>query len=197
MKFVFSPLVLALLTLSLQPLAHAQASASATQVLGLSAFGGAAATRTGLGSGKNLGIIAGADLSIPHFRSFVPFVEVRGTWPFYDGSTESLKDLLGGVKVARIYSRLQPYGDALYGRAEIDYSNGGYPDPTGTYRYLKSPSNLLSLGGGVDIDLTSSFAIKVDAQWQRYDSPVAASGVLYAVPATLGVVYHFHFAGRR
>lgn len=196
MKSVYSQLFLALLAVSLNPLAQAQVSPAATQTLGLSAFGGATATRTGLGSGNNVGITAGADLAIPHFRSFIPSVEVRGTWPFYDGSTDSLKDLLGGVKIARIYGRLQPYGDALYGRAQIDYSNGGYPDPTNTYRYLKSPSNLLSLGGGVDIDLTRSFAIKVDAQWQRYNSPVAASGALNAVPLTVGVVYRFHFAGR-
>jgi hypothetical protein len=173
--------------------AHAQSQATAVQNLDLSAFGAVTDTSTGLQSGQNVGITAGADIGIRRFSWFRPSIEVRGTYPVYRGDFDSAKNILGGLKFEKRYHRFHPYVDALYGRGEINYANGGYPDPQQTFRYTKSPSNVLSVGGGVDFDLTYHFSVKADAQFERYATPVTTSGHLYTKPFTLGVVYRFNF----
>jgi hypothetical protein len=176
--------------------ASAQSAPDATRPSNLSVFGAATGTYTGLNGGKNLGATAGADLSVHIWNYFLPAIEVRATYPFYKGSTDSLRDVLGGIKLSRNYARFRPYGDVLYGRAEIHYAGAGYPDPQRAYLYTKSPGNVLSLGGGTDFDLSQTFALKADAQWQRYSTPVSSSGHLNAVPLSLGVVYRFSFNRR-
>ena len=175
-------------------LAHGQSSPSATKLLTLSAWGAATGTFTGLDSGKNAGATLGIDIGVPRFAAFVPSAEVRGTWPFYRGSADSLEDILAGGRVSRFYGQLHPYADVLFGRTEIHYENGGFLNPAGNFLYLSSPSNLLSVGGGVDIEWSRSLALKADLQWQRCASPVSVSGHLDAVPLSVGVVYTFHFA---
>lgn len=196
MKSWIPATLFACLFASTLPSAFGQSPASATKELTLSAWGAATGTYTGLGGGKNVGATAGVDIGIPHFTSFVPSVEFRGTWPFYRGNTDSLEEALGGVRVSRFYGQLHPYVDFLYGRTEIHYEDGGYINPAGTFLYTSSPSNVLSAGGGVDIEWSRSLALKADLQWQHYDSPVVVSGHLNAVPLSIGVVYTFHFHSR-
>lgn len=196
MKLGISTVLLAIFASLATSHAVAQSQPAATETLKLSAFGAATGTHTGLGGGKNVGVTGGVDLTLGIFRSFVPSIEIRGTYPFYKGNTDSLVDALGGVTIARVYGRYHPYVDALFGRTEITYVNGGYPNPADTFRYTKSPSNLLSLGGGVDVDLTYHWAVKADLQWQHYSSPVAASGHLNAEPLSVGAVYRFNFRRR-
>ncbi len=181
-------------SLVLPPLALGQATPAAVQPLHLSAFGAATGTYTGLDSGRNLSFTAGADLSFKPFYRFYPSAEVRGTIPIDDGAIDAEKNILGGVKIERPFrNRLHPYGDILFGRGKITYENGGYPNPSGTLIYLNSVSNVLSFGGGVDFDLNHYFAIKLDAQYQRYGTPVTPSGNLWSTPLTAGVVYRFDF----
>jgi hypothetical protein len=170
-------------------LLRAQAAPSATRGGALIAFAGVTGTYTGLGSGTNVGVTGGVDVAIHRLNLFTPYLEIRGTYPFYLGETVSIRNVLGGVRFARTYGRYTPYFDALYGRAELHYANGGYPNPAFTYLYQKSPSNVLSLGGGTEIPLTYTWAIKADAQWQFYSSPVTSSGHLNSVPVTIGIVY--------
>lgn len=199
MKIGVPLLAFAILAAAATPFTQGQSPASATTEAALSAFGAATGTRTGLGGGENIGITAGADLSVGRFPFANVSVEIRGTYPFYKGETDAYKDLLGGLKFTRVYGRYRPYADVLFGRAQIDYENGGYPNPAYTYLYQKSPSNLLSAGGGVDYDLSNTWALKADLQWQLYSSPVAVSGHLNAAALSLGAVYRFNFArfGRR
>lgn len=173
--------------------ARPQAAPAATQTLRISAFGGLTGNWTGLQGGKNLGFTAGGDLTLPAFRTFAPSIEIRGTYPFIEGNIDSQRNLLGGLKVERRYGRIHPYGDILYGRGSIHYQKGGYPDLTGAFLYLQSPSNILSFGGGVDYDLNRTFAVKADFQIQRYSTPVTESGHIYAKPVTLGIVYRLNF----
>jgi hypothetical protein len=176
--------------------AKAQSSPTATQPLRISAFGGATGTFTGLESGKNLGITAGIDLTARPFYSFYPSLEVRGTYPFAEGHIDSQRNILVGLKVEKFYDRLRPYADILFGRGSIHYENGGFPDPSNTFLYLQSPSNVLSVGGGADYNLTDRFAVKAEVQFQRYSTPVTVSGYLYAKPITVGLVYRFDFNHR-
>ena len=173
--------------------AHGQAVPTATEELRLSAFGGVTGTFTGLSSGKNVGITAGADVELrPHF-SLYPSIEVRGTYPVAKGSVDSQKNILGGLKVAKpVGNRFRPYADFLFGRGEIKYGNG-YAIPASGFYYVQSVSNIFSPGVGVDFLLTNRVSLKADAQFQRYSSPVTTSGNLYAKPITFGVVYSFDF----
>jgi hypothetical protein len=173
--------------------AHAQAVPTASQRLQLSTFAGGTGNFTGLNSGKNLGVTAGVDLGFRSFFSLNPFLEARGTYPIDRGHIDSQKNALGGLKVVKTYGRFNPYVDILLGRGEIYYNNG-YPGAKNpSFSYLKSPAHVLSPGGGLDIELTDHFAIKIDAQFQRYSTPVTNSGYIYSKPITLGLVYRLHF----
>lgn len=175
------------------PFAHAQATATATQTLQISAFGAATGTYTGLSGGRNLGITAGVDVGFYPYRSFYPSLEIRGTYPFVKGEVDSQKNILAGLKVERHYGRFHPYGDILFGRAAIRYANGGYPNPANDFLYTENPTNVLSPGIGLDVTVTDHFALKGDAQFQRLSTPVTTSGHIYAKPLSLGVIYRFNF----
>jgi opacity protein-like surface antigen len=191
LKTGFRALTLLCLALAACSLIHAQAIPAATKPFTLSAFGGATGTYTGLGGGKNVGITAGGDITFKPYRRFYFSGEVRGTYPIDDGKIDSQKNILFGVKVERFYNNFRPYVDFLYGRAKVDYENGGYPNPAGTLLYLDSISNVYSGGGGLDYTLTDHFALKIDGQFQRYGVPVTTSGSIYSKAVTIGVVYRF------
>src|SRR5437899_11911216 len=84
------------------------------------------------------------------------------------------------------------YENMLFGRCPIIFSNPN-PTATGTVSYSPSTSNVFSPVECVDYDLTDHLAFKADVQFQRYATPVTASGSLYAKPITFGVVYRFDF----
>ncbi len=172
-----------------------QSAPAAVRALDLSAFGMITGTYTGLDGGRNLGVTAGAALGVHPVGSLIPAIEIRGTYPFVKGDVASVKNLLGGVRVSYPFRRVTPYVDVLYGRGSIHYENGGFPNPTGTYQYLQSPSNVLSPGVGVDYMFTRRVAMKVDLQLQRYDVPVLESGTVYTRPLSVGVTYHFGVGG--
>ena len=177
----------------------AQATPAATQPIHLSGFGAITGSYTGLEGSRNLGLTAGFDVGFKPLYRLYPSAEIRGTYPINSGAIAGEKNFLAGIKIERPYGVLHPYGDALYGRNKIEYLNGGYPNANGTLLYLESISNVLSFGGGFDVDLTPHFAAKFDGQFQRYDTPVTASGEIYTKAFSAGVVYridfnhHFHY----
>jgi hypothetical protein len=192
--------------------ACAQADVSASQQMTLSAFAGVTYTFSGLYSngayngstasgpvqGKSTGITGGVDLRVGHFGRYNPTVEVRGSYPVDTGNIDSAKDILAGFKLERpvgASGRLHPYVDLLVGRGELDYHSGGYL--TGGFVYFFTDSTVLSPGAGVDIDLTHHFALKLDAQYQQYKTPVVNSGKIWSLPVTAGVIYIFDFNQRR
>ncbi len=172
--------------------ARAQSLPAAVQRLQLSAFGGVSGVYTGLGSGRNLAVTAGVDLGLPPIFSLSPTLEVRGSYAIDKGKVDSQKNIMGGVTVAKDFGRVRPYGDVFVGRGQINYGNG-YVNPAGNLRYLQTNSNVFATGGGLDLRLDRHFAIKLDAQIERYASPVTVSGHLYAKAVTVGMVYHFRF----
>jgi len=182
------------LTLNLGPNALAQSSPAATQQLQLSAFAGGTGTFTTLAGGKNLDIPAGADLTVLAFRRFRPAVEIRGSYPIDEGTISSQKDILAGPRVEYPLGRFHPYVDFLAGRGGIDYLRGGYI--FGDMRYLSSNTLVLSPGVGFDYDLTHHLAIKIDFQYQHWDTPTVPSGSISPRVTTLGAVYTFDFNPR-
>ena len=182
---------LTLLCFALVPCAHlhAQAMPAADKPFSFSAFAGATGTWTGLSGGKNIGITAGGDITFRPFHNFYPSVEVRGTYPVYDGTIDSQESIQFGGKAERFYGNFRPYADFFYGRGKIDYLHGGYPNPAGTLLYLDSISNIYAGGGGVDLTLTDHFALKIDGEYQHWASPVSPTGSLNTAAVTVGVVY--------
>ena len=172
---------------SLSTNAHAQAGPTASQQLGLSAFGAGTGVLTGLG--KNVSITAGGDVAFMSFRRYRPVLEVRGTFPIDKGKVAGEKSVLVGLKVERQFGQLHPYADFLIGRGEIDYA--GYQ--VGNFIYLKTTSTVYSPGVGIDYDLTEHWSFKADAQIQRWDTPVRESGEIYSKVVSVGAVYRFDF----
>jgi outer membrane protein with beta-barrel domain len=172
-------------------IAYAQATPAGTQQLQLSAFVAGTGTYTDLEGGKNLGITAGADLTFLAFRQFRPAFEIRGTYPIDQGHISSQKNFLLGPKVEYPWGHFHPYADFLIGRGEIDYLNGGLI--VGDIRYISSNTIVYSPGVGLDYNLTHNIAVKADAQFQYWNSPATASGVIHPTALTLGLVYNFDF----
>jgi len=177
--------------------AHAQARPTAERTTRLSVFAGATGTETGLYNGRNAGITAGVDLEVRRFFGLQPAIEVRGSYPVSDGNSVALKNGLGGLRVEKSLGRIHPYGAVFFGRGELNYQNGGLLSKDGSTIYLQSLSNVYSGGGGVDLDLTTHFGVKVDVQMQHYNSPITNSGSEWAKSATIGVVYRLALGGYR
>ena len=176
------------------PNARAQSAPTAAKLLELSTFGGINGTYTGLAGGRNLGITAGVDIGVRSFHGYRPFLEGRGTYPVDGGTIDRQKNALGGVRVERfILPSLRVYGDFLLGRGEINYENGGFPDPSGNFLILSSTSNVYSPGAGAEYRLTSQISGLLDVQFQRYETPATPSGTLWSTPILLGLRYRFNF----
>jgi opacity protein-like surface antigen len=169
--------------------ASAQAAPAGTQKLQLSAFAAATGTFTGLEGGKNLGITVGADVTFLNFRQFSPSFEARGTYPINKGHISSQKNFLLGPKVEYPLGKFHPYVDFLFGRGQIDYHAPGFI--LGNTLYINTNTFIYSPGVGVDYNLTHNLALKADAQFQHWNTPVTASGSIHPVALTLGVVYNF------
>ena len=188
-------LALLLATFSSASSAAAQvAMPTASRTLQLSAFGGVAGVYTGLSSGKNLSLVAGADLGLASWRGIRPEIEARGVYALDKGQVDSQKSILAGLKVDFLLNRrFHPYGDVLFGRGQMDYQ-GGYLFNNEVYQL--TTTNVFSGGGGIDYDLNDSLSIKVDAQIQRWGYAPTPSGNIYAKLGTIGVIYRFNFDRR-
>lgn len=177
---------------ALAPRAALGQQPTATQPAQLSAFAGMTGDYTGLDGGKNLGFTAGVDLALPPVRRWIrPTVEVRGTYPVNGGHIDSQREILFGPRVdVWLGHRLHPYGDFLFGRGQMNYNKGFFFE---NQDYLLTTTWVESYGGGVDYDLTSSLAVKVDAQYQHWGAAPVPGGSIYAKAGTLGIVYVFNF----
>ena len=188
--------VLLLAAFSSATAARAQvALPTATRTLQLSAFGAVSGVYTGLGGGKNFGVVAGVDLGLPPWRSMRPTLEVRGLYPADHGLVDSQKDILAGLRTDFLLNhRLRPYGDFLFGRGEMNYGINGYL--YGNAIYIQTTTNVYSPGGGFDYDLSDHLSVKVDAQYQRWGNTPTPSGNIWAKVGTVGIVYRFSFGPR-
>jgi len=171
-----------------------QAEPAGTQHLQLSAFGGLTGTFTDLEGGKNLGITAGADLTFLFFRQFLPSFEFRGTYPIDKGHISSQKNFLLGPKVEFPLEKFHPYVNFLFGRGEIDYHDPGFDFDN--IRYISTNTAIYSVGGGLDYYVSHSIALKADAQFQHWNTPVTTSGTIHPTALTGGIVYNFDFNPR-
>jgi hypothetical protein len=170
--------------------AHAQAVPTATTNIQLSAFAGVSANYSGVQLAKNGDVTAGIDIGFRPFAGFFPALEARGLYPIAKGTVVNEKNILGGIRLGRRKERFNPYGDVLFGRGELKYP-GGLSNPTNTFIILSNTSNVLSFGGGLDYNLSRHFGVKGDFQFQKYDTPVTASGSLFSKVFTAGMTYRY------
>jgi opacity protein-like surface antigen len=188
-KKVLVRLALSIVIASLTYSASGQAVPAGTQWLQLSTFVGGTGTFTDFEGGKNLAITAGADVTFLTFRQFRPAFEIRGSYPVDSGHISSQKDFLLGPKVEYPIGPFHPYADFLIGRGEIDYNNGGFV--YGNILFLSTNTTVYSPGVGLDYNLTHNLAIKAEAQFQHWNTPVTASGSIHPTALTLGILYNF------
>jgi hypothetical protein len=199
---IFSPSsCFALLLLSLATAANARAQAMPTAVRNVqpSAFvlvhgvgtGLEARSATSFTGAKNVAITAGANLGVYPMGRYVLGIEARGTYPLESGNLVAERSLLGGIRVTREpgQSRFRPYVDVLFGRGQMDYQRGGYI--VGNLLYTRTASNLLDGGIGTEVDLVGHYSLKVDAQIQRWNTPVTTTGKVYSKQLGIGLAYRF------
>ena len=180
-----------LVVLSLTPLeATAQSDAAAVQPLALSVFGMGTGTWTNILGGRNLAVTAGGDLAFLTYRRLRPVIEVRGTYPFYEGQVDRQKSFAGGLKVEKQIGVLRPYVNFLVGRGQINFKNGLQQ---GNLLYSKTVTTVYSPGLGVEYDVLPQWSAKVDFQYQYWDTPAVASGSINPKALSAGMVYRFDF----
>ncbi|ADV82763.1 hypothetical protein [Terriglobus saanensis] len=175
--------------------ADGQAEAAGVRKIPVSAFVGGTGNWTGLYGGKNLGINAGLDVGLHSLWVLQPSFEIRAMYPVHDGHIDSQKNILVGFRFDKNFNRLTPYVDVLYGLGKIVY-DPARPNPTQTFAYTSSSSNVFSPGVGLEYRVVGPFSFKADAQIQRYSTPVTETGHIYAKPVTVGITYQL-FTGRR
>jgi opacity protein-like surface antigen len=174
--------------------AHGQATATATKVVGLSAFGGYERLWPDYGESGN-GFFVGGDVT-HNFRWVDPSIEVRYTHG--SGTAASEHTFGGGIKLEKALGpngRIHPYAlfQAAYGVIHYDqtFYFSGKP-------YNQDNSIVYGIGPGVDFDVTDRWAVKGEYSYQfwspgKYDTLTPHS-------IEVGVVYRLQFrslSGRR
>ena len=170
--------------------AHGQAAPSAIRSQSVDIFAGASAVQTDYNS-KDKGFVVGGDFSY-HLRHFDASLDLR--YNAATGSRVGEKFFAGGGKIAKPLGRYHPYADLLIGYGVITFDTPTYY-PDGSV-YSRDNSTIYDFGGGVDIDLTRRFALKVDAQYQYWN--LGTRGNVNSVSfnpyiGSIGVVYHLPY----
>ena len=186
-------------TVFFPPTSEGQSLPAASRGFIPSAFAGITGSYTGLEGGRNLGFTAGVDIGFRPFFGLLPAIEIRGTYPVNNGAIVGEEHAEGGLRVQKRIGPLRPYADFLYGRGELNYQNGGLAVPMQAFRYIQTTSNVLSLGAGVEADVSPHFAVLFDGQAQIWSVPFDPSGAtanaghITTYAGTVGMVYRFNW----
>ena len=156
----------------------------------LSAFAGVSANFTGVQLAGNKDVTAGFDIGFRPFAGFFPALEGRGLYPIVKGDVVNQENLLAGLRLGRRKDRFNPYGDVLFGRGKLKFP-AGLAIPTGKFIVLSNTTNVFSLGGGLDYNLSRHFGAKADFQFQKYQTPVTASGSVFSKVFSVGMTYRY------
>ncbi|WP_160115271.1 outer membrane beta-barrel protein [Bryocella elongata] len=165
------------------PTAQAQATATASKKLDISAFAGYSYLKPDYGPAHDNGFTFGANITRAFHFPVKPSLEARVS--LNHGSTVNEKTYLFGVRGQTNYGRFHPYADFLIGVGDIHYNfvvNAANPTA-----YLNDNSLVKSPGGGVDIDLIRNFRVKADYQYQFWY--LGTNDSLNPSAITLGISY--------
>ncbi len=170
--------------------AEAQSISTASKAIGLSAYGGVTRISPDYGDKADYGFFVGGD-AVRHFRRFELGLDAR--YVYGTGPVVGEHSFLGGLRAGKTYRRFHPYGDVEVGAGTITF---GQPILFATGPYTHDNSVVLALGGGLDYDVSSRFAIKGDAQYQKWKLGSESNGLTPFV-VSAGVVYRFPFKALR
>lgn len=175
-----------LLTLGLSGKAQAQAVPTARQQVRVSAFGMVSAVNPKYGGAKkNIGGTVGADLNLWGIGSRLsPSFEFRAVGS--GGRVSNQYAYLVGPRLEARFGRFHPYGDFLFGYGKIVFNRSDTPS------YQRDKAFVMAYGGGVDIDLSRNWALRVDGQAQRWRL-TQYQPAFYPLQGSVGVRYRFHF----
>jgi len=168
--------------------AQAQAGATATRSLGISAFGGATILKLDYGATYKTyepGFVVGGDATHPLGPVYL---SIEPRFGHTSSSTDSQSYFLGDIKAERAFGpghRFHPYAIGGIGYGAIHFVTG-YHDNSVIY----------AVDGGLDYDVTSHWAVKGDWQYQFWHLGHTSSG-MNPNGFTAAVVYRFNFGSLR
>lgn len=166
-----------------------QVKETAVQTMRLQVYGVGSYTRPQIGpytSAGGFGVGGALGFRISHLPRIEPSLDVRYTYSTNNDNTQTFKG--GGLRVTYNAARFHPYGDFMYGVGNINFKRPGST-------YTHDDSYVPMFGGGVDIDVTRTFALRADFQRQRWQLG-ANSLPFYPTQASLGLRYQFHLHNR-
>ncbi len=175
---------IAIVTVLAAPVAQGQATYTADRTNGFSVFGGFSKLNTDYGQTDN-GYFFGGDFTHSiRYRRILPSLEARYTGSTGPVITES--SFMGGLKIETKIHKFHPYGDLLIGYGKINYVQ------------FKQSDNSIAYGGGIGVDynLTTSFALKVDAQ-EEFWKLGQATNALTPQMVSVGILYRLPTSFRR
>lgn len=187
------PLAIAIAGLLLPAASRAQSTTeTATErirlnVYGMGSFGRPAYGFTPRAAGFAVG--GGAGFTVPHLHHIEPSLDLRYTYLTNQSVTETV--FAGGLRVAYHAGRFHPYGDLMVGSGNINFKevSAAFPE------YTHDNSLVYSYGGGADVDVTRTLALRLDVQeqhWRLSDN----SPPFYPLQGSVGIRYQFHFRNK-
>lgn len=199
MKYLFLSLVAAGLAAS-GPLAHGQASPTATRLADLQLGGGYTLTRSDYVPNTIRGFSFYGDFDIlGHYGIEADFHQAVDPNPDFivphNHFSEHTYEI--GGRYLRHYNRLSPYVKLLYGRGVANFPAHQIYVQQGLLTYIDNIGyNIATVGGGVDYRLTHRINARADFEYQHWfasdaELPSGLSPSLF----TFGVAYHFPARG--
>jgi len=165
---------------------HAQASPTASKKAAISAFGTYSRISTDRDSHKNNGVTFGGNYTRYLNWFLTPSLEFRGK--IAPGGTVGEKTFGGGIRGERRLKNFVPYANFLVSYGRLTFT---HPDTSGPGKpYLYDDSIVYSTGLGLDYNLTSQWAARVDYQFEHWNlgqhntftPQVFSIGILYRIP---------------
>lgn len=169
---------------------HAQSAPGAVRTQAIDLYGAGAVSQTDYNS-TDKGFVVGGDFTY-HLHFFDASLDVR--YNHVTGDSVGEKSFDGGVKIAKPFGRYHPYAHLLIGYGVITFDHP-FTNPDGSL-YSYDNSTVYDFGGGVDVDLTRRFALKVDAQYQSWNLGARGDAMSVSFNPNLlsfGVVYHLPY----
>jgi len=182
---IFSLLTLLLLVFRSKSL-EGQGLPTASKEAAISFFGAYSRVSTDRSSQKDNGFTVGLAYTRYLHWFLTPSLEVR--CKVATGDTVSEKTFGGGIRVEHRFKNFYPYANFFGSYGKITLTN---PVPSGPGpRYYYDDSTVYSTGAGLDYDVTSNWAARVDYQFEHWHTglkntftpQIFSIGILYRIP---------------
>ncbi len=164
----------------------AQGLPTASKEAAISFFGTYSRVSTDRSSQKDNGLTVGFAYTRYFNRFVTPSLEVR--CKIANGATVGEKTFGGGIRVEHRFKNFYPYANFFGSYGKITFINPitSVPGP----RYYYDDSTVYSAGAGLDYDITSNWAARVDYQFEHWHTglhntftpQIFSIGILYRIP---------------